>query len=109
MNESEEANMPTIELKLITSLSLESGCNDIRVNWSKVPIPRYEIDYLDNAGKIDFFRSIGWLPEPTLKKFWYSNEEGKFSKCGSHPINNNADAWRKNYWDHFYRDITVKT
>ena len=70
----------------------------------------YEVSYKDKAGEIDFFRSIGWLPVGTLRKMWYSDQNGNLSECGSHlGTKDDEKAWQKNYWAKFYRDITVKT
>ena len=58
--------------------------------------------------EVDFFRSIGRLPVSALKELWYTDQEGNISKCSTH-IRCGEDTWRKNYWNNFYRDITIKT
>ena len=104
-NESVEGTESTITLNQL------SGSSNKGEDWRDIPmpIPIHDINYAAEAGEIDFFRSIGWLPEPTLVKFWYSDEEGNFSECGSHLRNNNVDAWKTDYWKVFLRDISVKT
>lgn len=48
-------------------------------------------------------------------KLWYTDAEGNVSECAAHiPRDSEIDndgtiAWRKSYWDSFYRDITTKT
>ncbi len=69
----------------------------------------YDINYEDKAPEIDFFRSIGQLPQPVLLKDWYSDKDGNISECGSHLESNKEDVWREKYWDDFTRNITVKT
>ena len=69
----------------------------------------YEINYKNKAGEIDFFRSIGWLPEAKLRKAWYSDKDGNLSEYGAHLGPNNIETWRENYWNNFYPDITIKT
>lgn len=68
----------------------------------------YEINYVDGAGEIDFFRSLGRLPMPTINSMWYCNELGKTSIC-SKDLYKSEDKWREEYWDDFYRDITKKS
>ena len=102
-NESTDGTEPTITLNQL------SGSNNKGEVRSDVPIQIHDINYAAKAGEIDFFRSIGWLPQSTLEECWYSDEEGNFSECGSHLRNNNVDAWKTDYWKVFLRDISVKT
>ena len=102
-NESAEGTVPTITLKI---LSESSNKEEV---WRDVPMQIHDINYAAKAGEIDFFRSIGWLPRPTLEENWYRDEEGRPSECGSHLRNNNVNAWKTDYWKVFLRDITVKT
>ena len=70
----------------------------------------YKVSYVHKAGEVDFFRSICRLPVSALKKIWYTDQEGNVSKCGSHiGPDGDENSWRKNYWENFYRDITIKT
>ncbi|MEE7628084.1 DUF2971 domain-containing protein [Methylobacter sp. Wu8] len=68
----------------------------------------YPIDYIKGIGQVNFFRSIGRLPHPTLNAAWYYNEKGERSECAD-DIHNSEEQWRQTYWDNFYRDITVKS
>ena len=73
-------------------------------------IPFSEVSYEDKASEIDFFRSIGGLPEPALMKLWYTDLTGNISECADRiQPDGNRHTWRKSYWDNFYRDITIKT
>ena len=70
----------------------------------------HKVSYADKAGEVDFFRSIGRLPVSALKELWYTDQEGNISECASHlESDDDGDSWRKNYWNNFYRDITIKT
>ena len=93
-----------------TRLPLEkiTGYSNNGELWNFSPMPFYEINYKDKAGEIDFFRSIGWLPEAKLRKAWYSDKDGNLSECGAHLEPNDIDSWRENYWNNFYPDITAK-
>ncbi len=75
-----------------------------------ITIPFYEVRYADRPGEIDFFRTICRLPVAALRKLWYTDQDGNISECAAH-IGSDGDesAWRKNYWDNFFRDITIKT
>ncbi len=102
-NESAERTEPTITLN---KLSESSNKGEV---GSDVPMQIRDINYASKTGEIDFFRSIGWLPQKTLEEYWYSDEKGNFSECGLHLRNNNVDAWKTEYWKVFLRDISVKT
>lgn len=67
----------------------------------------HPIDYIKGYGQIDFFRSLGRLPIPTLDAVWYFNE-GEMSNCAEDMISS-EEQWRDKYWKNFYRDITVKS
>ena len=66
------------------------------------------INYQKGFNEIDFFRSIGSLPVPTLDRMWYVDEEEKLSVCAEE-MKKSIDKWRKKFWSNFIRDITVKS
>ena len=79
-------------------------------NWGPTLHPFDEINYQDKAGEIDFFRSIGWLPRPTLMDSWYSDQNGNLSECAAHMgPDGDEEEWRESYWDNFSHDIIIKT
>ena len=79
-------------------------------HWGPSPMTFHDINYEDRAGEIDFFRSMGHLPFGALIDQWFKGDDGDYSECGSYfGPNNDEEAWRENYWDNFYRDITIKT
>ena len=67
------------------------------------------VAYSEKPKEVEFFRSIGRLPVPTLMKLWYTGENGDISKCASH-VNAEIDrgSWQESYWEEFHRDIAVK-
>ncbi|ECH0576782.1 DUF2971 domain-containing protein, partial [Salmonella enterica] len=54
-----------------------------------------------------FFRMLGRIPLTTLNSTWHTFDKN-ISVC-SNKMTKSIDEWRKNYWDIFYRDITVKS
>ena len=70
----------------------------------------HEVRYAEKTAEIDFFRSIGTLPEAGLMKLWYSDENGNLSECGAHiGTDGDMDSWRKSHWENFYSSIIIKT
>ena len=69
----------------------------------------HEVSYKNKLIEIDFFRSIGAGTVAEIMKTWYTDEDGNRSECVSH-IGDASDeaAWRKDYWDNFFRIITTK-
>lgn len=76
--------------------------------WRRSPMNFHEVKYGNKAGEIDFFRSLGELPEPKLREVWYSDKDGNLSECSNH-LRTNTDAWRKDHWAGFYPALFVKT
>ena len=74
-----------------------------------------EISYVIKPGEVDFFKSIGRITVEQLMKLWYTDAAGNVSECATHvprggeKDNHDTVAWRKSYWERFYRDITAKT
>jgi hypothetical protein len=64
----------------------------------------YQVKYSTKFLPVDFFRSIGRLPEATLHKHWHSNAVGDRSKCAAEY----DDRWREDYWKGFYPGATTK-
>ena len=81
-----------------------------------VPASKFrEVVYGGKLNEVDFFRSIGRSTVEQLRELWYTDTKGNISECAAHlPRDGEIDnddtiAWRKNYWDSFYRNITTKT
>lgn len=67
----------------------------------------YKVNYQEGYPEIDFFRSIGRLPEGRLYSTWYKGYSSD-SKIFD-DFKQDEDKWRKNYWDTFYKNILIKT
>ena len=48
--------------------------------------------YVDRYPEIDFFRSMGVLPEQVLRREWYRDEQGQLSVCADDLISK-PDEW----------------
>ena len=82
------------------SLALHRLTNSIFIR-----VAFHKISYREKPGEVDFFQSIGNLPDNALKKLWFTDDKGNISE--SFP--SNKDAWRQKYWAGFLRDITIKS
>ncbi|WP_432459231.1 DUF2971 domain-containing protein [Agarivorans sp. QJM3NY_25] len=101
-------NAEVIAEKKYLSMKGRNGCSSSSgATYGFANREFYEVDYKEGYGQIDFFRMLGRLPVPKLNSMWYSLD-GKVSKCADDMINA-EDQWRENYWNNFYRDITIKS
>lgn len=66
------------------------------------------IEYVENAGDIDFFRSIGRLSMSALNSMWYRDRSGAASNCID-DLARDEKSWRDRYWRSCYRDLVRKT
>ena len=92
----------SIALNQITSYSNKGE------EWNYTPMSVYEVTYGDAHDEIDFFRSLGKLPESKALDIWYKDSSGKISECGSH-IGQHIESWREDYWKSFHPSINKKT
>lgn len=83
----------------------ESAYSSRRMEFTKRQF--LDVQYGDKTPEIDFFRSMGHVPEPQLNTMWYSDDKGNWSSCGSH-LRNGTDAWREGYWDRYYPSLHIK-
>lgn len=67
----------------------------------------HKVEYTKTYPEIDFFRSLGRLPIPTLHVGWYMDAEGNKSSCAD-DIFKSEETWREKYWSGFYKGITTK-
>ena len=65
------------------------------------------IRYSNDGVRVDFFRSFGILPVPTLNRNWYFDPVDGWSSC-SREMHDDADAWRGRYWKTFELAATAK-
>ena len=74
-------------------------------------IPFRKVNYGHGPGETDFFRTICKnITLSTLKKLWYTDQNGNISECAAHLESDQSQAaWRKNYWNNFFGVTTTKT
>ena len=70
----------------------------------------HKVNYVDRLPEIDFFRSIGTASLDSVMSYWYTDENGNISECGTQ-IGHQRDenAWRQTLWEKCIRHITIKT
>ena len=67
----------------------------------------HKVEYSKKHVAIDFFRSIGSLPRPTMNKYWYTNKNGDVSQCAK-SLTNDEELWRNSHWENFQKMSTSK-
>ena len=90
-------------------LRLQQASDSARPSRRKEFVQRQFLDvrYGDKAQEVDFFQSMGRVPEPQLRARWYSDDKGNWSSCGNH-LNGDTGAWRDGYWERFYPPLHIK-
>ena len=77
---------------------------------SPITLPFHAANYRDKPGEIDLFRTICRTTVSTLKKLWYSDQDGNISECAAHIRSDDSQAaWQVDYRNNFLRDVTFKT
>ena len=85
---------PSLMLQSISGWSGDrSGMHPV---WGRVGFVFEELNYVDRYPEIDFFRSMGVLPEQVLRREWYADEHGQHSICAEW-IHSDPVAWRRRY------------
>lgn len=68
------------------------------------------VQYHKTRPEIEFFFTINRLSKQTLLKQWFTDDDGRLSRCASRlTATGNAGEWRQAYWDGFFRNITSKS
>jgi len=93
---------PSISLIHATSVDM-SGPREVRCSHPFIPVT-----YSNDGVDVDFFRSLGRLPNPLLKKTWFFDSKDGWSTC-ARDMREDNDAWRARYWMGFERGATTKT
>ena len=68
----------------------------------------HDVRYGPDVVEIDFFRSLGRLPQQQAVETWYSDGRGNLSECAAH-LEGDIDLWRKKYWKRFLPGIIQKS
>lgn len=79
-----------------------------REKWWPERMEFCDVSYGDRITELDFFRSLGTVPQPELEEVWYRDKDGKLSECGVH-LRRGTETWRKSYWERFYPTLSVKS
>lgn len=100
----ERQNHLSLDLYTVAGISGTKTQNKIIYEYQ----PHYfdKIQYSGEFPEIDFFSSIGHLPTPKLDRFWYRDNDGKFSTKRKE-VFDNMENWRKVYWERY--SICYKT
>ena len=68
------------------------------------------VRYHKTRPEVEFFDTINRLPEQTLLKQWFTDDDGNLSRCAARVTSDgNADKWRRGYWDGFFGNVTSKS
>lgn len=95
-------------LKTITGMGFKKGDPKTNKSYGNVFFELHNINYESKVKPIDFFKTIGRLPYPTLISQWYSDVSGSKSPLVQDVLNSQED-WRNKYWELFYANIPIKT
>ena len=72
--------------------------------------PFHEVNYANKPSEIDFFQTICRTAIPTLREFWYTDQDGNISECASHIGSDlSGTAGLELYRNVLFRDATFKT
>jgi hypothetical protein len=97
--------LPHIMLKSINGWGGDK--TGMRPSWGDVGFRFEEMKYVDKYPEIDFFRSMGVLPEQVLLREWYRDEQGQQSICAEDLLSNPSEWIQRHRQTH--RDtITTK-
>lgn len=73
-----------------------------------VPKKFMKIEYQRNYPEIDYFRSLGRMNKFELENYWYKDNKGNLSACGSHLYEKDESKWINQLWGQYYQSITKK-
>jgi hypothetical protein len=93
---------PSLNLNCIVGWGSQGAISGIRGHQF------YKVNYAKEHVEVDFFKSLGRLPIPDLKNYWYGNKKGEISKCAEEVIAPSNEKWREKYWERFYQGVTTK-
>jgi hypothetical protein len=64
--------------------------------------------YSSSFPELDFFRSMGHLPQQAINRFWFRDEAGRESPIRA-AIAEDEENWRNGYWADFEAGLASKT
>lgn len=106
----EEHEQPRIKLNQVTGGSFSQGTG-YQEHWGFAPMTFHAVCYQAKPDEVDFFRFMGQPSRDALLTLWYTDESGRLLDCATQAFESdgNVNAWRKTYWDNFFRDTCFKT
>ncbi|MBK2266511.1 DUF2971 domain-containing protein [Francisella philomiragia] len=95
------------EKKSLNFLNAKTGWSSSKgITRGKVSLKFEKIKYEKDYPEIDFFRSLGSLPQGQITSDWYSNDKGMSTIYDE--IFNNQGSWREAYWNKFSTNNLIK-
>ncbi|MCT7620259.1 DUF2971 domain-containing protein [Aliarcobacter butzleri] len=91
----------------IPFLNVIGGSDGVKDIYSKQVLELQKVKYSGNFEEINFFESLGKIPEPLVKSFYVDENKNKsilFDK-----VLNNQEEWRKLFWDKYEKNKLTKT
>lgn len=97
----------TNEKNEIPFLDVYLGTTEKENIYSNQGLSLKKIDYSGNFDEINFFESLGKIPEPLVKSFYIDENKNKSRFCDT--VLNNQEEWRKSFWNRYETNKLVKT
>jgi hypothetical protein len=102
-----EAGDPVLQLKGVTGWHGRQG-GAIEPDFGFRGHSVRNVEYSNTYPEIDFFRSIGHLPQRAINRFWFRDETGRESPIRA-AIAEDEAKWREGYWAGFEAGLVRKT
>lgn len=97
----------TNEKNEIPFLDVYLGTTEKENIYSNQGLSLKKIDYSGNFDEINFFESLGKIPEPLVKSFYIDENKNKSRFYDT--VLNNQEEWRKSFWNRYETNKLVKT
>lgn len=97
---------PSLPINRIVGLGGRKGHEPTYVSAYQ-PMECLKVEYMPKFPSIDFFPSLGALPQGKLSQFWYRGDDDNFSALGRVAFKD--DAARDAYWKAFEEGALYKT
>lgn len=94
-------------LNVICSSMYNSNSKEFENLYSDQRLKLKKVNYSGDFEEINFFESLGRIPEPLVKSFYVDENKNKsilFDK-----VLNNQEGWKKSFWDKYENNKLIKT
>lgn len=91
----------------IPFLNVICGSDGFKNIYTKLGIKLKEVHYSGNFEEINFFESLGKIPEPRVKSFYIDENKNKSRFYDT--VLNNQEEWRGQFWNKYETNKLVKT